>query len=473
MFETDLPLNRLWNDYDFDLLKPCCSITESSTQNYSRDFGRMLTSNPLIVFLPKTIEQLQQFVKIVSKHKIKMSCRGKGSSAYGQSLCENGVIIDLNELEIEWKISSSNEQYSLNAPACTTWAKVVELALTMNLTVPVTLDHLDLTLAGTLNFGPIGGSSYKHGAGADNILSLQVVTLDGELHTCSETENTDLFNAVLCGLGQVAIVVSVTLSLIQVKPDVSLHLLKYDDMSLFLADQKKLYDSGLLDHLKGFAHKVESKWEYVIEAANYHLEKEDKGTSEFLSSLTPDRSSNEEMSYWKFVNQVTDMVAALGEAGKLDVPHPWYNAFLPENEIAAHLMLALDNEYLTGNEPVIIYPMNAACFKKPLFVKPDCQTFYLLGILYNTSFVATTDFPFQDVLLHNKKLHIDAKARGGCRYPVDATPFTQDDWNEHFGDKWDEFCKNKQTYDPQYLLNTGMNITPPIVLEVTNNLHSL
>ena len=343
-----------------------------------------------------------------------MTCRGKGSSAYGQSLCENGVIIDLNEIEIGFELSSHDNQHTLSVPVSTTWARVIEYTLKQNLTVPVTLDHLDLTVGGTLNFGPIGGSSYKHGAGADNIVSLQVVTLDGALQTCSDTHNAELFNAVLCGLGQVAIVVSATLALTKAKPNVSLHLLKYDDMNQFLVDQKKLYKSGLLDHLKGFIHKVESKWEYVIEAATYYDVQENEDASALLSSLSPDRISNEKMIYWKFINQVTDFVGALGEAGKLDVPHPWYNVFLPENEIANHLMKALDNVYLTGNEPIIIYPMNADCFKKPLFIKPDCQTFYLLGILYNTSFVATPDFPYQDVLLHNKKLHCDAKARGGC-----------------------------------------------------------
>ena len=51
---------------------------------------------------------------------------------------------------------------------------------------------------------------------------------------------------------------------------------------------------------------------------------------------------------------------------------------------------------------------------------------------------------------------------------VDATPFNQDDWKEHFGVKWNDFCKNKQTYDPQYLLNTGMNITRPLDPNLAN-----
>jgi cytokinin dehydrogenase len=97
-----------------------------------------------------------------------------------------------------------------------------------------------------------------------------------------------------------------------------------------------------------------------------------------LSTLSPSRVSPlEEMTYWKFFNQVTGLVGALDAAGKLNAPHPWYNVFLPEQEIASHLMGALDNPYLTGSEPIIIYPMNSTRFTRPFFIKPDSPVFYL------------------------------------------------------------------------------------------------
>ena len=74
---------------------------------------------------------------------------------------------------------------------------------------------------------------------------------------------------------------------------------------------------------------------------------------------------------------------------------------------------------------------------RPLFIKPDCETFYLLGALYNTSLDAKNEFPYQEILQRNKELYLDAKKRGGCRYPVDATPFIPEDWFHHYGKKWD------------------------------------
>jgi FAD/FMN-containing dehydrogenase len=81
-------------------------------------------------------------------------------------------------------------------------------------------------------------------------------------------------------------------------------------------------------------------------------------------------------------------------------------------------------------------------------------------MLYNTSFIATPDFPWHEVLQHNKTLYEDARKRGGCRYPVDATGLDSCEWEEHFGTKWSNFCAIKQKYDPHFLLNTGNNIVP-------------
>ena len=49
----------------------------------------------------------------------------------------------------------------------------------MGKTVPVTIDNLDLTVGGTLCFGALGGSSYLYGSGADNVKSIEVITLNG------------------------------------------------------------------------------------------------------------------------------------------------------------------------------------------------------------------------------------------------------------------------------------------------------
>lgn len=41
---------------------------------------------------------------------------------------------------------------------------------------------------------------------------------------------------------------------------------------------------------------------------------------------------------------------------------------------------------------------------------------------------------------------------------------TEEDWAEHFGDKWSEFQRRKMKFDPHHILATGQRIFPPLKL---------
>jgi len=101
--------------------------------------------------------------------------------------------------------------------------------------------------------------------------------------------------------------------------------------------------------------------------------------------------------------------------------------------------------------------MDSHTFRKPFFACPK-GTFYLVGVLFNTSFVAHDKFPFEEVLEQNKRWHSQLITQGGYRYPVDAIPFSSEDWRNHFGDLWESFCEMKDRYDPHHLLGSGFGI---------------
>jgi hypothetical protein len=432
-------------------------LTCDSPNEYAQDFGCIVSHKPSYVFTPPAVSDLQSFLQAVAPYKIKITCRGGGNSVYGQSQVKAGVIIDLKNLNIPLHFDS--EDYSsVVVPVHKTWSDVIEFTKQQNKTVPVTIDNLDLTVGGTLSFGAVGGPSYKWGSGSDNVTSLNVVTLNGHLHVCSKAENRELFDAVLCGIGQYGIIVSAQIPLLAAKKLVSMHLLVYDNPTRFLEAQRSLYDSKIVDHLKGFVRKNNDKWEYVVEAASYYDDHEDSRVIETLAILSPGEQSTQTMPYWDFSHMVTGFVKLLRDNGKLNGPKPWYNLFVPEHDIERQLSKVLDTTYLTGSEPIIVYPMNSKHFNQPLFMKPSSEVFYLLGVLYNTSFSATMDFPYEEVLEHNKKLYLEAKKEGSCRYPVDAIPFTPDDWENHYGEKWPTACFLKKKYDPNHLLSSGVNI---------------
>ena len=144
-----------------------------------------MSNKPLAVFMPPTVDNLQQFLKIASRYEVKITCRGKGNSVYGQSQVNGGVIINLKNLDLALEYTA-NDFSEISVPAFKTWFDVTEYTKQQNKTIAVTIDNLDLTVGRTLSFAAIGGTSYRCGSGADNVISLDVVTIDGIRRTYSD-----------------------------------------------------------------------------------------------------------------------------------------------------------------------------------------------------------------------------------------------------------------------------------------------
>jgi hypothetical protein len=74
-------------------------------------------------------------------------------------------------------------------------------------------DYLYLSVGGTLSNAGISGQAFNHGPQISNVYGLDVVTGKGEVVTCSETTNPDLFFGGLGGLGQFGIITRARIAL--------------------------------------------------------------------------------------------------------------------------------------------------------------------------------------------------------------------------------------------------------------------
>ena len=68
------------------------------------------------------------------------------------------------------------------------WSSLLNATLSNQLTPPVLTDYLELSVAGTLSVGGVGGASPHYGAQVDNVLELEVVTGTGERVVCSAAQ---------------------------------------------------------------------------------------------------------------------------------------------------------------------------------------------------------------------------------------------------------------------------------------------
>jgi FAD/FMN-containing dehydrogenase len=133
-----------------------------------------------------------------------VAVRSGGHGVGGHAVCEGGLVIDLSPMK---GIRVDPVRRTARAEAGVLWGELDrETQLHGLATVGGIVTHTGI--AGLTLGGGIGWLMRKHGTTVDNLVSLDLVTADGEVLTASEDENPDLFWGVRGGGGNFGIVTS-------------------------------------------------------------------------------------------------------------------------------------------------------------------------------------------------------------------------------------------------------------------------
>ncbi len=427
----------------------------TSLQAASEDFGHLVHRKPIAVLEPGSYEDVGRMVEFARNQGIKLGARSGGNSVYGQSQVEGGILINLRPLVQPANFSTDRVEVS----AGMTWSEVLAASLKRGLRPPVLTHNVELSVGGTLSVGGMDGGSYLHGAQVDNVLELQVVTGDGRLQTCSQSVQPELFDAVLAGMGQCAVILRATLRLIPAGTHARVYELLYRDLNSMLADERLLVEDGRIDRISGYVFPTPSgRWSYYIQA-----------DTNFSPPKTPDREILPAgLQYLKGFERITtqpyfDFVAnnprqaALKASGRIMLPHPWIDVFVPDE--AADQYLADTFGKLTPADIGVDFPISfffikkAAC-KRPLLRLPDSHR----ACLFNLMTTITEPKSTQRMLDQNQKFFEQARAIGGKHLPVSAIKMEHEDWVEHYGLVWDQFARAKRQFDPENILSPGPGI---------------
>jgi cytokinin dehydrogenase len=446
----------------FESLPPLSGVlyTDNTTLAAAADdFGHIVHRQPIAVLKPGSIEDIIRIIQFSRTYKIKIAARGQGHSTYGQSQVEAGVIINMSTLN---KIHSISADRAI-VEAGVVWSQLLQQTLRQGLTPPVLTDYIELSIGGTLAVGGIGGATHRYGVQVDNVWELQVVTGEGKLETCSKIHNRDLFEAVLAGLGQCGIIVQATIKLIVAATKARVYLLFYNDLATFTRDQRLLINDERLKRFNYVEGQVvpngNGGWRYMLEVASFYSSPTPNDNI-MLAGLNYIRGTEqiEDKSYFDFLNRLADTVAYLKSIGVWSYPHPWLNLFLPGSAVESFVgkfvsTLTLAN---TGQGPILLYPVNTNRFRLPLFRVPTEEIVFLFAILRTAS--PPEDAVVTRMLSDNRRLFEQNRDLGGYRYSVDAIPFSQKDWQQHFRPVWGKLVSAKRRYDPNNLLTPGQGI---------------
>ncbi|KAJ4708657.1 Cytokinin dehydrogenase [Melia azedarach] len=474
----------------------------AATKSASSDYGNIVKQNPAAVLHPSSTEDIVTLIKASYNSSIpfKIAAKGHGHSIRGQAMAREGVVVEMLSLKNHRSRTGITVSGSLlsgfyaDVAGEQLWIDVLNATLEYGLAPVSWTDYLYLTVGGTLSNAGISGQTFRYGPQISNVYQMDVVTGKGELVTCSASENSELFYAVLGGLGQFGIITRARIALEPAPKRVKWVRMLYSDFSTFTRDQEYLISMNgrrqnqALDYLEGsllMDQGSPDNWRssffpqsdhsriisqvkrhriiYCLEVAKYYDEHTKNIVGKELQLLLKGLSFlsgfvfNKDVSYVEFLNRVRSGELKLQSQGLWEVPHPWLNLFLPKSHIldfnkGVFRDIVLEQNITTG--PVLVYPMNRNKWDDRMSaVIPDEDVFYTVGFLHSSGFDNWEAFDDQnkEILKFCENAGINVK-----QYLPHHK--TKEDWMKHFGSTWKTFAERKALFDPKMILSPGQRI---------------
>jgi FAD/FMN-containing dehydrogenase len=169
-----------------------------------RIWNGAIDRHPVCIARCRSVADVVAAVRFARERDLLVAVRSGGHGVAGHAVCDGGLVIDLSLMK---GIRVDAQATTARAQAGVLWGELDrETQLHGLATVGGIVTHTGI--AGLTLGGGIGWLMRKYGATVDNLLSVDLVTADGELITASHSVNPDLFWGVRGGGGNFGIVTS-------------------------------------------------------------------------------------------------------------------------------------------------------------------------------------------------------------------------------------------------------------------------
>lgn len=254
------------------------------------------------------------------------------------------------------------------------WLAVLRAAVAQQRTPPVLTDYLGTSVGGTLSCGGVGGTAHRNGFQVDQLLAVEVATPQGMALWCTPQRNSDLFDAVRSGHGQVGVITRVVLPLVPCPEQVCWRRLYYTDVQTYLADQHRAVTDMRFDYLEGQAQTIDNRaWAFMMEAVSYDADVDERALTGDLQH-DPAQSTIEWLPYTEFADRMAPAEAMERSSGVWLWPHLWVNAFIPNSNIHEFVYDTLNHVRPPDIGPggvILLYPVRTQPCQTPLLRLPD------------------------------------------------------------------------------------------------------
>ena len=177
-------------------------------------FNGMFDRRPALIARCSGVPDVIDAVRFARRHHLLTAVRAGGHSVAGNSMCNDGLVIDLSRMN---NVTVHRNRRIARVQAGATWGDVDRETQAFGLATPGGIVSHTGVAGLTLN-GGIGWLRNKYGLTCDNLVSAEVITANGDVFTASADENADLLWGLRGGGGNFGIVTSFEFALHPVGP---------------------------------------------------------------------------------------------------------------------------------------------------------------------------------------------------------------------------------------------------------------
>jgi hypothetical protein len=437
-------IRKLASQIDGQVITPGATDYDAARSIFNRAFDR----RPAVIVRCGSSSDVARSLDFAQAQHLPLSVRGGGHSRLGLGICDGGVVIDLSAMK-RVEVDSTKRVASAEAGAL---VRHLDSA-TQRFGLATTSGGCPTVgIAGFTLGGGEGRLMEKYGAACDNLLSAQVVTVDGRQVEASLESNSDLFWALRGGGGNFGVVTALKYQLHPVDQVLS-GALTYPPgriPDLLHAFAKFLTDAP--DEMDAFAQLLPSEHGQRLKIDVCHCGDPKIGNDllEPLRAFKPQENSVKVMSY----------LDAQAAGGFLAVPvaHFQTNLVIRELSGAAIAAIATAVESAPTTCKVILVPLRGAVSRVRVtdtafaLREPSCEI-DIAGI-WNTA--AGKDEVVRWVQATRDELR--PFARGVYVNQLGDTSDQLVRWG--YGPNYARLVEIKKKYDPKNVLRLNQNINP-------------
>jgi hypothetical protein len=339
-------IHKLASEITGHIITPEASDYESSRLVFNRAFDL----RPALIVLCATSSDVARALDFARSNNLRLAVRAGGHSRLGYGMCDGGVVIDLSGMKrVEVDPGKRVARAEAGALVRDLDEATQRFALATTSGGCPTVGIAGLTLG-----GGEGRLMEKYGAACDNLLSAQVVTVDGRHVEASQKSNPDLFWAIRGGGGNFGVVTSLEYQLHPVDQVLSGALTYPPGRIPDLLQAFVKFLAGAPDEMDAFAQLLPSEHGRILKVDLCYCGDLRMGNDVVrpLRALKPQDDSVKVMSY----------LEAQSAGGFLLAPvaHFQTNFFLPELDEAAIAAITTAINDAPATCKVIIVPLRGA-----------------------------------------------------------------------------------------------------------------